>query len=41
MQHSKGECERCGEEEKLLIPSLEGMVCYQCAEEIDFEEDEE
>lgn len=41
VKQTRGECERCSEEEKLLIMSLEGMVCYQCAEEIDLEEEEE
>lgn len=38
VKHEQGECEKCLEDNLLLIPSLEGMVCYSCAEEIDSEE---
>lgn len=41
MNHEQGECEKCLEDDKLLILSLEGMVCYQCAEEIDSFDEEE
>lgn len=41
MKQERGECERCLADDKLLILSLEGMVCYQCAEEIDFEDEDE
>lgn len=36
-----GTCERCLEINKKLIISFEGMVCYNCNEEIDLEEEEE
>lgn len=36
-----GTCERCLEKNKKLIISFEGMVCYNCNEEIDMEEDYE
>lgn len=35
-----GQCERCLDDGKMLIPSLEGMVCFLCAEKIDSEDDE-
>lgn len=40
MKPEIGECQRCCEDGKILIISLEGMVCYQCAEEIDLEGEE-
>lgn len=36
-----GVCERCLEENKILIISFEGMVCYPCNEEIDNENEED
>lgn len=36
-----GECMLCCEYDKKLIISFEGMVCYQCAEKLDEEEEDE
>lgn len=36
-----GVCERCLEENKILIISFEGMVCYPCNELIENENEDE
>lgn len=41
MKHEVGECERCGEENVFIVLSLEGMICYQCDEDISIEDEEE